>query len=57
MRTMQYYFFFNLFLIGGQLLYNVVSISAIQEHESAISIHIPLPLRPPSHPSHPTPLV
>ena len=34
------------FLIGGYLLYNVVLVSATQQHESAISIHI----SPPSHP-------
>ena len=34
---------FNLFLIGGYLLYNVVLVSAIQQHESAINIHISLP--------------
>ena len=31
------------FLIGGYLLYNVVLVSAIQQHESAISIHISPP--------------
>ena len=54
-------FFFNFnfifkFLIGGELLYDVL-VSAIQQCKSAISIHIyPLPLEPPSHPppSHPS---
>ena len=30
--------FLNLFLIGGELLYNVVLVSAVQQCESAISI-------------------
>ena len=48
---------FNLFLIGGQLLYNVVLLSAIHWHESATGIHmssplwISLPTPTPSHPS------
>ena len=48
---------FNLFLIGGQLLYNVVVVSAIHWHESAIGIHtspplwMSLPTPTPSHPS------
>ena len=42
-------YFLNLFLIGGSLLYNIVLVSAIQKHESAI---YPLPLEPPHpHPS------
>ena len=28
------------FLIGGELLYNIVLVSAIHQHESAISIHM-----------------
>ena len=39
----QHTLFENLFLIEGQLLYNVVLISAIQQHESAINIHISPP--------------
>ena len=40
------------------MLYNVVLVSATQQHESALSIYICiLPLEPPSHsPPHPTPL-
>ena len=47
-----------LFLIGRSLLYNVVLVSAIHHHESAIGIHrYPLLLAAPSHlPPHPTPL-
>ena len=33
------------------LLYNAALVSAVQQSESAIGIHIPLPLEPPSHPS------
>ena len=51
------FIFYNLFLIGGQLLYNIVLVSAIHQHESAIGIHMPFS---PAHPSHlwphPTPL-
>ena len=38
------------------MLYNVVLVSAVQQSESAICIHIspyPLPLEPPSHPPYP----
>ena len=41
------------------MLYNVVLVSAVQQSESGICIHIsphPLPLKPPSHPPYPTPL-
>ena len=41
------------------MLYNVVLVSAVQQSESAICIHIspyPLPLEPPSHPPYPIPL-
>ena len=34
------FFLKNLFLIGGQLLYNVVLVSAIQHCESATKIHM-----------------
>ena len=44
------YLFF--FLIGVKLLYNVVLISSTQQCESAICIHITLPLEPLSHPPH-----
>ena len=30
----------NLFLLEGKLLYNFVLVSAIQQHESAVGIHI-----------------
>ena len=40
------------------MLYNVVLISAIPQHESALSILMSLPLESPSHPSlHPSPLL
>ena len=38
----------NIFLIGGYLVYNVVFISAILQHESAVGILMSLPLEPPS---------
>ena len=41
----------SLFLIGGKLLYNIVLVSAVQQHESAISICI----SPPSGTSLATP--
>ena len=50
-------FIFPLFLIEGYLLYNIVLVSAMHPHESAIGIHMTLPLEPPSHlSSHATPL-
>ena len=44
-------FFFNLilFLIGGQLLYNIVMVSATHQHESAVGVQMSLPLEPPFH--------
>ena len=36
----QIFIFLIYFLIGVKLFKNVVSVSAIQKHESAISIHI-----------------
>ena len=37
------------------MLYNIVLISAIHQHELAIGTHVPLPLETPSHlPLHPT---
>ena len=53
-----FFLFFKkkIFLIGGYLLYNIVLVSAIHQHESAISIYICLlPLEPSLLP-HPTPL-
>ena len=41
----------NLFLIGGFLLYNIVLVSAMCQHESAIGIH----MSPPSSTSLPLP--
>ena len=38
-----HFFFKNLFLIGGILLYNIVLMSTIYQHESAISIHMSPP--------------
>ena len=41
------------------MLYNVVLVSAVQQSESAICIHMspyPLRLEPPSHPPYPIPL-
>ena len=40
------------FLIGGELLYNIVLVSAIHQHEPAIGIHMTpsLKLHPISHP-------
>ena len=43
-------FFKNLFLIGVELLYNAVLVSAVQQCES-VQVYIYLhPLEPPSHP-------
>ena len=48
-------FLVNLFLIGGWSLHNGVLVPAVQQRESAISIHIPLLLEPSSHPPpHPS---
>ena len=44
--------FLNLFLIGWWLLYNVVLVSAIHQHESVIGIHLTPHLEPPSHLPH-----
>ena len=47
----------HFFLIGGQLLYNIVLTSAIHQHESDTGIHMspsswtPFPSHTPSHPS------
>ena len=50
-----YYNIYPFFLIGGQLLYNIVLVSAIQQCESAISIYI-VPLFWPFLPCHPHPI-
>ena len=48
------YFFF---LLGGQLLYNIVVISAVHQHGSAIDINMSPALEPSSHlPPQPTSL-
>ena len=44
-------FFLIYFLFEGKFLYNVIMVSAIQQHKSAIIIHI---APPSSHPSHPS---
>ena len=47
----------NLFLIGGYLLYYIVLVSAIYQHESAVGIYMSSPSRtslPPPTPSHPS---
>ena len=45
-----------LFFIGGYLLYDILLVSAIHQHESALGI-CPAPLDPASHlPNYPTPL-
>ena len=43
-------FFFQLFLIEGQLLYCIVLVSAMRQPESAIGIHMSPPPEPTSHP-------
>ena len=46
---------FVFFLIGRWLLYKVVLVSAVHQHESAIGVHVPSPLSlPPSSPPHPS---
>ena len=42
-------FLIYLFLIGGELLYNIVLVSTIHQRESARVIMCPLSLEPPSH--------
>ena len=49
------FFFLNLFLIGGQLLYSIVLLSAIHQHESVMSIHMSPPLWTSPHNLHPIP--
>jgi len=41
-------FLIYFFLIGGELLYNIVLVSAIYQHESAIGICMSLSLEPAS---------
>ena len=57
---LSFFFFFNLFLIEGWLLYNIVLVSVKHHHESAIGTHMSHPswisLSPPS-PSHPSRLL
>ena len=49
MNPPQVYLFLKQFLIGGELLYNAVLVSAVQQHKTAIIIHIyHLLLEPPS---------
>ena len=49
-------FLINLFLIGGELLYNIVLVSAIHQRESARGIHMsPLSWTSLPPPTHPTP--
>ena len=45
-RSCNLFSFFNLFLIGGKLLYNVVLVSAIQQSKSVITIHMSPPIYP-----------
>ena len=49
-------FLSSFFLTEGKLLYNVVFISAIQQHESAVSTHISPPSRASLPPPQPIPL-
>ena len=51
-RTERYICLFLIyFLIEGKLLYNVMMVSAIRQHKSAIIIHISPPPLPSAHPS------
>ena len=49
-----HYMYFLKFLIRELLLCNAVLVSALQQHESVVSIHLSHPslLPPPAHPSH-----
>ena len=46
-------FFINVFSIGGLLIYNIVLVSAIHQHETAICIPMSLLLESPSLPIPP----
>ena len=52
------YFLINLYiLLGGQLLYNIVVVFAIHQHESAMGVHVSHHPEPRSHlPPHPSEL-
>ena len=53
-------YFFYIFLIEGLLLYNIVLVSAVHKHESAIAIHMSPPSwasLPPPTSSHPSSLL
>ena len=41
--------YFFLIFYCKYLLYNIVLVSAIHQHESVIGVHVSLPLEPPSH--------
>ena len=44
-------------LLGGQLLYNIVVVFAVHQHESAMGVHVSHHPEPRSHlPPHPIPL-
>ena len=47
LKTFIFIYVLKFILIGGQLLYNVVLVSGLQQPESGISIHISLTLEPP----------
>ena len=51
-----WYYFLNIFFIGRELLYNMVLVTAIHQHESATGIHMSPPFwasLPGPSPSHP----
>ena len=52
----EFFFVLIYFLIGGKLLYNVVLVSAVQQHKSAIIICIPHPCWASLPSPNPTPL-
>ena len=52
-----FFFLIYLFLIGEEMLYNVMFVSAMYQHEPLKIYIFPHPVKPPSHlPPHPTPL-